>query len=119
MGRKCIVALGLVGILFSSHFTVVLIGLDSIVHRSGIYGDLKYEISKIVQKIIFPFCYSFQNGSLPFNKFDFVVGWVFREFSGPYLFLHALWNPAIRWRARVYKLAWGGVAYEISPKIKS
>ncbi|XP_037045557.1 ceramide glucosyltransferase isoform X2 [Bradysia coprophila] len=60
-----------------------------------------------------------QNGSLPFNKFDFVVGWVFREFSGPYLFLHALWNPAIRWRARVYKLAWGGVAYEISPKIKS
>lgn len=56
-----------------------------------------------------------QNGSLPFNKFDFVVGWLLREISGPYYFLHALWNPAIRWRTRVYKLAWGGIAYELTP----
>lgn len=54
-----------------------------------------------------------QNGSLPFNKFEFVVGWLFRECTGPYLFLMALWNPAIRWRTRVYKLAWGGLAYEL------
>lgn len=60
-----------------------------------------------------------QNGPLPFNKFEFVVGWLFREFSGPYLFLHALWNPAIRWRERVYKLAWGGIAHELSYKEKS
>ncbi|KAB0800941.1 hypothetical protein PPYR_05295 [Photinus pyralis] len=59
-----------------------------------------------------------QNGSLPFNKFDFVVGWLFRECSGPYLFLHALFNPTIRWRTRVYKLAWGGIAQEIKPRIK-
>lgn len=57
-----------------------------------------------------------QNGSLPFNKFEFVVGWLFREFSGPYLFLLALWNPAIRWRKRVYKLAWGGQAYELDER---
>jgi ceramide glucosyltransferase len=63
--------------------------------------------------------FNFQNGSLPFNKFDFVVGWLFREFSGPYLFFHAIWNPAIRWRTRVYKLAWGGIAYELSQKIKT
>lgn len=54
-----------------------------------------------------------QNGSLPFHKFEFVIGWLFRELSGPYLFLHALWNPAIRWRTRTYKLQWGGVAYEL------
>uniref|UniRef100_U5ET80 ceramide glucosyltransferase n=1 Tax=Corethrella appendiculata TaxID=1370023 RepID=U5ET80_9DIPT len=60
-----------------------------------------------------------QNGSLPFNKFEFVIGWLFREITGPYLFFNALWNPAIRWRTRVYKLAWGGIAYEIKQKIKS
>nr|CAD7452363.1 unnamed protein product [Timema tahoe] len=31
-----------------------------------------------------------QNGSLPFNKFDFVVGWLFRECSSLYLFLRFL-----------------------------
>lgn len=54
-----------------------------------------------------------QNGSLPFHKFEFVVGWLFREISGPYLFLQALWNPAIRWRTRIYKLEWGGIAKEL------
>ncbi|XP_065165538.1 ceramide glucosyltransferase [Atheta coriaria] len=56
-----------------------------------------------------------QNGTLPFNKFDFVVGWLFRECSGPCLFLHALFNPAIRWRSREFRLAWGGIAEEIKP----
>ncbi|XP_022915093.1 ceramide glucosyltransferase [Onthophagus taurus] len=59
-----------------------------------------------------------QNGSLPFNKFDFVVAWLFRECSGPYLFLHAIFDPEIKWRSRIYKLAWGGVAQEIKPRIK-
>lgn len=65
--------------------------------------------------------YFLQNGSVSFNKFDFVVGWLFREISGPYLFFCALWNPAIRWRTRVYKLDWGGVANELntSTKIKT
>ncbi|CAH0561897.1 unnamed protein product [Brassicogethes aeneus] len=59
-----------------------------------------------------------QNGSLPFNKFDFIIGWLFRECSGPYLFLLAFMNPAIRWRNRMFKLAWGGLAQEINPRIK-
>ncbi|CAH0383655.1 unnamed protein product [Bemisia tabaci] len=60
-----------------------------------------------------------QNGSLPFKKFDFVIGWLYREIGGPYLFLHALWDdPAIKWRSRTYKLKWGGVAEEYRPKIK-
>ncbi|KAL1140206.1 hypothetical protein AAG570_000138 [Ranatra chinensis] len=53
-----------------------------------------------------------QNGTLPFNKFDFVIGWLFREVSSPYLFLNALWNPTIRWRSRMYRLKWGGIAEE-------
>lgn len=60
-----------------------------------------------------------QNGPLPFNKFNFVVGWLFREFTGPYLFLCALFNPAIRWRERTFKLHWGGIAYETKSRIKS
>lgn len=55
-----------------------------------------------------------QNGTLPFNKFEFVVGWLLRECTGPYLFFNALWDPAIRWRERAFRLAWGGVAYEIT-----
>lgn len=54
-----------------------------------------------------------QNGTLPFNKFEFVVGWLLRECTGPYLFFNALWDPAIRWRERIFRLAWGGIAYEI------
>lgn len=42
-----------------------------------------------------------------------MVGWLFREISGPYLLFHALKNPKITWRTRIYKLAWGGIAYEL------
>ncbi|SPP75378.1 ceramide glucosyltransferase [Drosophila guanche] len=55
-----------------------------------------------------------QHGSMPFHKFEFVIGWLFRELTGPYLFLHALWDPAIRWRTRTFKLHWGGMAYELN-----
>lgn len=53
-----------------------------------------------------------QNGTLPFNKFDFVISWVFREACSPYLFIKALLNPRIKWRTRTYKLKWGGIAEE-------
>jgi ceramide glucosyltransferase len=59
-----------------------------------------------------------QNGSLPFNKFHFVIGWLFRELSGPYLFVNAVLDPPIKWRNRIFKLAWGGVAQELNPRIK-
>ncbi|XP_030756030.1 ceramide glucosyltransferase [Sitophilus oryzae] len=59
-----------------------------------------------------------QNGSLPFNKFDFIVGWLFRECSGPYLFIIAVFDNSIRWRSRSFKLDWGGRAHEIKPRIK-
>jgi len=58
-----------------------------------------------------------QNGSLPFSKFDFVVGWLFREWTGLFLFVRALMEPQIQWRSRWYKLRWGGLA-EVYTKIK-
>lgn len=59
-----------------------------------------------------------QNGSLPFNKFYFLIGWLYREINGPLIFLSAFWDSTIRWRSRTYKLHIGGIAEEISPKIK-
>lgn len=73
-------------------------------------------VVNVAKVVIVSFFFFLQNSSLPFNKFDFVIGWLLRECSGPYLFLNALWSPAIRWRTRVYKLAWGGIAYELVPK---
>ena len=52
----------------------------------------------------------FQGGSLPFSKFEFLVMWMFRECGAPYLFLHALSHPAIRWRQLQFRLRWGGKA---------
>jgi len=51
-----------------------------------------------------------QNGSLPFNKFEFLVTWLFREVSSPYLLLAAHFNPTIRWKTRSFRLKWGGKA---------
>lgn len=54
-----------------------------------------------------------QNGNLPFNKFEFLVMWLFRECGAPYLFLHALSHPSIRWRSLQFRLKWGGKAEEV------
>lgn len=59
-----------------------------------------------------------QNGPLPFNKLEFVCGWLLSEITRPYLFLQAVLDPLIQWRSRVYKLRWGGVAEEVKAKVK-
>ncbi|XKL59184.1 hypothetical protein PGB90_000200 [Kerria lacca] len=59
-----------------------------------------------------------QNGSLPFSKFYFIIGWLYREINGPLIFLSAFWDNTIKWRTRIYKLHMGGIAEEISPKLK-
>ncbi|XP_064477066.1 ceramide glucosyltransferase-like isoform X2 [Ornithodoros turicata] len=56
-----------------------------------------------------------QNGLLPFSKWEFVVAWTFRECSALYLFLHALWDPTIRWRAGTFRLRWGGTVEVVKP----
>ena len=47
----------------------------------------------------------FQNGNLPFNKFEFLVMWLFRECGAPYLFLHAILNPDVSWRSQRFRSA--------------
>lgn len=59
-----------------------------------------------------------QQGPLPFSRFHFAVAWWLREAVGPSLFALALWKPQVRWRSRVYRLAWGGLAQELKPKAK-
>lgn len=59
-----------------------------------------------------------QNGPLPFNKLEYVCGWLLSETTRPYLFLQALLEPFIQWRTRSYRLKWGGVAEEVKTKVK-
>lgn len=54
-----------------------------------------------------------QNGKLPFNKFEYVVSWVYRESICFYLFIKAASNPTVKWRSGKYRLRWGGLAEEI------
>jgi ceramide glucosyltransferase len=63
---------------------------------------------------------SVQNGSVPFTKFEFVLAWLFRETTAPFLFIHALFSQSIQWRQGLYRLHWGGLVeeIEISPKVK-
>jgi len=51
-----------------------------------------------------------QNGSLPFNKFEFLVMWLFREISSPYMFVSAQINPDIKWRNKSFRVKFGGIA---------
>merc|ERR1712038_2232867 len=60
-----------------------------------------------------------QNGALPFNKFEFLVMWMFRECSAPYLFLHAITNPDVSWRHQEFRLRWGGKAEPAVKRTKS
>ncbi|KAL0861441.1 hypothetical protein ABMA27_008983 [Loxostege sticticalis] len=56
-----------------------------------------------------------QNGSPPFTKVQFLVGWVWSECCAPFVLAVALLNPEISWRTRSYKLDWGGRAHELKP----
>jgi len=60
-----------------------------------------------------------QNGNLPFNKFEFLVMWLFRECGAPYLFLHAILNPDVSWRMQKFRLKWGGEAEAVISRTKS
>ena len=42
-----------------------------------------------------------------------------RECGAPYLFLHALLHPAIRWRTHEFRLQWGGRAEPVVGKVGS
>ena len=43
---------------------------------------------------------------------------IFRECGAPYLFLHALSHPSIRWRDHEFRLQWGGRAEPVVGLVK-
>lgn len=45
------------------------------------------------------------------------VMWLFREFSAPYLFCLAQFNPVIQWRSKFFKLKWGGMVEPLGEKV--
>jgi ceramide glucosyltransferase len=55
----------------------------------------------------------FQNGPVPFSKFEYCVGWLFRECTTTYLLLKATASPYLVWRSKTYKLFWGGSGEEV------
>uniref|UniRef100_A0A914W7F0 ceramide glucosyltransferase n=1 Tax=Plectus sambesii TaxID=2011161 RepID=A0A914W7F0_9BILA len=57
-----------------------------------------------------------QNGPLSFGKFEFAVMWLYRELSALPIYIKALWEPRIRWRAGLFKLRWGGLIEEVPEK---
>lgn len=59
-----------------------------------------------------------QHGSLPFSKVEFLIGWILSEVTWPAMTVRSLWDPALRWRSRTFRLRWGGTAEELKPKIK-
>lgn len=50
-----------------------------------------------------------KNGRLPFNKFEYLLCWLYRETICYYLFLKAI-NPTVKWRDGTYRLKWGGLS---------
>ncbi|KTG41118.1 hypothetical protein cypCar_00034260 [Cyprinus carpio] len=54
-----------------------------------------------------------QGGPPSFSKLDYAVAWFIRESMTIQIFLSALWDPTISWRAGRYRLRCGGTAEEI------
>ncbi|KAL0182193.1 hypothetical protein M9458_021568, partial [Cirrhinus mrigala] len=52
-------------------------------------------------------------GPPSFSKLDYAVAWFIRESMTIQIFLSALWDPTISWRAGRYRLRCGGTAEEI------
>ena len=58
-----------------------------------------------------------QNSRLPFNKFEYLLCWLYRETICYYLFLKAI-NPTVKWRDGTYRLKWGGLSELVKEREK-
>lgn len=58
-----------------------------------------------------------QGGTVPFSKFDYVAGWLFRESTSFYTMLKAHTQRQLTWRNRKYILKWGGVGEDVKTRI--
>ena len=55
----------------------------------------------------------FQNGPVPFSKFEFFVAWLLREVLALWTTVKSVRTSEIQWRHKRYKLHWGGTITEI------
>ena len=51
-----------------------------------------------------------QDGFEPVNKFNFIVIWMFRELTVPYLYILSFLNKEIKWGSKRFRLKFGGEA---------
>lgn len=56
-----------------------------------------------------------QGGHLPFSKFDYVIGWLFRELTSLSLTVKAHASRTITWRNKTYAIGRGATGEEIKP----
>ena len=54
-----------------------------------------------------------QNDTLPFSKFEFVCGWLFRECTTFFILIKAHMEPVITWRSRQYYVRAGAIGEEV------
>ncbi|XP_013397039.1 ceramide glucosyltransferase-B isoform X2 [Lingula anatina] len=54
-----------------------------------------------------------QNGPMTFSKFEFVVAWMFREITSIFILLKAEVSTVVQWRAKKFRLRYGGVVEEM------
>ena len=98
----------LVGVLVSFAVTV-LFQWNSLVFffvHTLLHFIMDYSLLRIVQ-----------NGPIPFSKFEFICGWLFRECTTFYVMLKAYLEPVIVWRTHTYYIKPGAIGEEI--KIQS
>jgi ceramide glucosyltransferase len=54
-----------------------------------------------------------QGGCLPFSKWEYVIGWLFRELTSFYLMMRAHCTRTLTWRSRTYLVLPRGIGEEI------
>lgn len=57
-----------------------------------------------------------QGGPLPFSKFDYVIGWLYREMTSLYLTTKAYASSKIMWRNRIYLVRRGATGIEVNSR---
>ncbi|KAG9510070.1 Ceramide glucosyltransferase-B, partial [Fragariocoptes setiger] len=90
--------------------------INTILHAHIVHPATLY-IGHILVWLIFDYILMIvvQNGPVRFSKLEFLFAWLIRECSALIVFIDAIRDQNICWRSRVFRLKWGGKAYEIPP----
>lgn len=66
-----------------------------------------------VQSFMLVFISCFQNGPLPFSKFEFLVAWILREVLSIWMTIQSHKTSIVQWRHKKYRVLWGGTIEEL------